>query len=35
MRVVKHWNGLPREGADAPSLEVFKDRLDKALSNLI
>ncbi|KFP20472.1 hypothetical protein Z169_09563, partial [Egretta garzetta] len=35
MRVVKHWNGLPREAADAPSLETFKARLDGALSNLI
>ncbi|KFR08675.1 hypothetical protein Y956_01047, partial [Nipponia nippon] len=35
MRVVKHWNGLPREAVDAPSLETFKARLDGALSNLI
>jgi len=35
MRVVKHWNRLPREVVDAPSLETFKDRLDRALSNLI
>ncbi|KFR14128.1 hypothetical protein N306_02593, partial [Opisthocomus hoazin] len=35
MRVVKHWNMLPREAVDAPSLEVFKARLDGALSNLI
>ena len=35
MRVVKHWNGLPREVAEAPSLETFKTRLDRALSNLI
>ncbi|KFP12376.1 hypothetical protein Z169_05590, partial [Egretta garzetta] len=35
MRVVKHWNGLPREVAEAPSLETFKARLDGALSNLI
>ncbi|KFV48759.1 hypothetical protein N341_00329, partial [Tyto alba] len=34
MRVVKHWNRLPREAVDAPSLEVFKVRLDGALSNL-
>ncbi|KFW10127.1 hypothetical protein N326_03708, partial [Eurypyga helias] len=34
-RVVKHWNRLPREAVDAPSLEVFKARLDEALSNLI
>ncbi|KFW03666.1 hypothetical protein N327_09438, partial [Fulmarus glacialis] len=35
MRVVKHWNRLPREVVDAPSLETFKVRLDEALSNLI
>ncbi|KFP14182.1 hypothetical protein Z169_12627, partial [Egretta garzetta] len=34
MRVVKHWNGLPREMVEAPSLEIFKTRLDRALSNL-
>jgi len=35
MRVVRHWNGLPREVVDAPSLETFKGRLDGALSNLV
>ncbi|KFV93261.1 hypothetical protein N327_11131, partial [Fulmarus glacialis] len=35
MRVVRHWNTLPREVVDAPSLEVFKARLDGALSNLV
>ena len=34
MTVVRHWNRLPREVADAPSLEVFKARWDGALSNL-
>ncbi|PKU40792.1 hypothetical protein llap_8903 [Limosa lapponica baueri] len=35
VRVVRHWNKLPREAVDAPSLEVFKARLDGALSNLV
>ncbi|KFW67767.1 hypothetical protein AS28_14584, partial [Pygoscelis adeliae] len=35
MRVVRHWNSLPREVVDAPSLEVFKARLDGTLSNLV
>ncbi|KFW08381.1 hypothetical protein N326_04562, partial [Eurypyga helias] len=34
-RVVRHWNRLLREAVDAPSLEVFKARLDEALSNLV
>ncbi|KFV53962.1 hypothetical protein N341_01334, partial [Tyto alba] len=35
MRVVRHWNRLPREAVAAPSLEVFKARLDGAWSNLV
>jgi len=35
MRVVKYWNRLPREVVKAPSLETFKVRLARALSNLI
>ncbi|GAB0183928.1 hypothetical protein GRJ2_000858100 [Grus japonensis] len=35
VRVVRHWNRLPREVVDAPSLEVFKARLDGALGNLV
>ena len=35
VRVVRHRNRLPREAVDAPSLEVFKARLDGALSNLV
>lgn len=35
VRLVKHWNRLPRELVDAPSQETFKVRLDGVLSNLI
>ncbi|KGL86207.1 hypothetical protein N301_04981, partial [Charadrius vociferus] len=35
LRVVKHWNRLPREAVNAPSLEVFNARLDGALSSLV
>ena len=33
--MVRHWNRLPREAVDAPSLEVFKARLDGALSKVV
>ena len=33
--VAKHSNRLPREVVDAPSLDMFKDRLDGSLGNLI
>ena len=35
VRVMRHWNWLPSEVVDSPSLEVFKARLDGALSNLV
>ncbi|GAB0185573.1 hypothetical protein GRJ2_001022600 [Grus japonensis] len=35
VRVVRHWNRLPREAVEAPSLEVFEARLDGALGNLV
>ncbi|KFO92310.1 hypothetical protein N320_03663, partial [Buceros rhinoceros silvestris] len=35
VRAVRHWDRLPTEAVDAPSLEVFKARLDGALSNLV
>ena len=35
MRAVRHWNRVAREAVDVPSLEVFKVRLDGALSNVI
>ena len=34
-RVVMHWNRLPKEVVDAPSLETFKARLDVALGSLV
>ena len=34
-RVVMHWNRLPKEAVDAPSLEAFRARLDVALGSLV
>ena len=34
-RAIKHWNRLPREVVESPSLEVFKRRVDVAFRDLV
>ncbi|GAB0181243.1 hypothetical protein GRJ2_000589600 [Grus japonensis] len=35
LRVTEHWNRLPREIVESPSLEIFKTYLDANLCNLL
>ena len=35
LKVTEHWNRLPREVVESPSLEIFKTRLHKILCSLL
>jgi len=35
LRVMEHWNRLPREVVDCTSLEIFKTHLEQVLCSLL
>jgi len=35
LRVTEHWNRLPREAVESPSLEILKTHMDKVLCSLL
>ncbi|KFQ11610.1 hypothetical protein N330_14017, partial [Leptosomus discolor] len=34
-RTISHWNNLPREVVDSPTLDTFKIQLDRVLGHLV
>ncbi|KGL81606.1 hypothetical protein N309_10319, partial [Tinamus guttatus] len=34
-KVVEHWNRLPREVVESPSLAVFENHVDEALGDMV
>jgi len=35
MRTISHWNNLPREVVDSPTLDTYKIQLDRVLGGLV
>lgn len=35
INVIRHWSGLPQKVVESPSLKMFEERLDMALSAVV